>query len=244
MKDTPSKASGLAVRAYALAPALALAGGLAMAACQWLIFVYAPTEATLGLPQKIFYLHLPLAWWGLISFFVVFAASIGYLRTRKACWDALAAAAAEVGLVLAALAIVAGSIWAKTSWGLWWTWDARLTTALVMCFIYAGYLIIRHMDMAPGRRSQVAAVLGIVAFLDVPLVFLSARLWSYIHPPSISLEPEMKITLVACIASFALLWIGLTAFRWKLILDGQRLDALAMDRLMRDEDADLRKGSS
>lgn len=224
-----------AAKAYDCVPALALLGGLALAACQWMIFEYAPTESTMGLAQKIFYLHLPLAWWGLISFFVVFCASIAYLRTRKMHWDALAGAAAEVGLVLAVLALVAGCIWARHSWGLWWTWDAKLTTTLVMCFIYAGYLIIRGMDMQGGRKAQIAAVLGIIAFLDVPLVFLSARLWSYIHPPSIALEPEMKHTVIVCVASFAFIWAGLTALCWKLALDKQRLDALAMERLMRGE---------
>lgn len=218
-------------------PLLALSGGLGLACCQWMIFVYAPTEATMGLVQKIFYLHLPLAWWGLISFFVVFCASIAFLKTRKPKWDALAEAAAEVGLVLGVLAVVSGSIWARHSWGLWWTWDARLTTALVMCFIYAGYLIVRRMDIPPGRRSKIAAVLGIIAFLDVPLVFFSARLWSYIHPPAIGLEPEMKYTVMACLAAFAFFWAGLCGFRWKLACDSRRLDAIALERLMRDERA-------
>ena len=233
--DKAAKVGSGGAKAYAAAPWLALAGGLALAFCQWLIFVYAPVESTMRLPQKIFYLHLPLAWWGLFSFFVTFVASIAYLRTRKFHWDALAGAAAEVGVVLAALALVTGSIWARSAWGVWWTWDARLTTTLVMCFVYAGYLIIRTMDIQPARRSQIAAVVGIVAFLDVPLVFFSARLWSYIHPPSISLEPEMKLTVIACVASFALLWAGLTAFRWKLACDGRRLDMLAEERLLRQD---------
>jgi len=211
----------------------ALFGGLALGACQWLIFAYAPVEATMGLPQKIFYLHLPLAWWGLISFFVVFASSIAYVCTRRPHWDALAGSAAEIGLVMAVLSLVSGSIWARHSWGVWWTWDARLTTTLVMCFIYAGYLIIRGMDMQPGRKALIAAVVGIAAFLDVPLVFLSARLWSYIHPSSITLEPEMKLTVIACVASFALLWAGLLLFRFRLALDEQSLDRIAMERLMR-----------
>ena len=216
-------------------PWLALLGGLAVASCQWLIFVYAPVESTMGPPQKIFYLHLPLAWWGLISFFVVFVAGIGYVHSRKPFWDALAGSAAEVGLVLAVLSVISGSIWARHSWGLWWTWDARLTTALVMCFVYAGYLVIRSLDLPPGRKALICAVVGIVAFLDVPLVFLSARLWSYIHPPSISLDPRMKHTVIACVGSFALLWAGLVLFRLRLALDGQKLDQLALDRLMRRE---------
>ena len=216
-------------------PLLALAGGLALAFCQWLIFVYAPVEASMRLPQKIFYLHLPLAWWGLLSFCVVFAASAAYLLTRKPSLDALAAAAAEVGVVLAVLALITGSIWGKPSWGVWWTWDPRLTTTLVMCFVYAGYLIIRTMDIPAERRSQIAAVIGIVAFLDVPLVFISARKWNSIHPPSISLEPEMKVTVIACILAFGLVWAGLTFFRWKLACDERRLEMLAAERLLRQD---------
>jgi heme exporter protein C len=221
--------------ACAAASWLALARGSALAFCQWLIFAYAPVESTMRLPQKIFYLHLPLAWWGLISFFVVFVAGIAYLRTRKFFWDALAGAAAEVGVVLAALALITGVIWGKPAWGVWWTWDARLSTTLVMCFVYAGYLILRSLDIQAERRSQIAAVVGIAAFLDVPLVFFSARLWSYIHPPSISLEPEMHYTVIACILAFALLWAGLMTFRWKLACDERQLEILAAERLLRQE---------
>lgn len=222
-------------RLLALAPVLAMAGGFLLAFTLWLILVYAPIETQMRLPQKIFYLHMPLAWWGLLSFFLVFVASCAYLVTRKEAWDILAGAAAEVGLVLAVLALATGSIWGKPSWGIWWTWDARLTTTLVMCFVYAGYLILRGLDMQPRRRSRLAAVVGIVAFLDVPLVFVSARLWSYIHPPSISLEPEMKLTLVVSIASFALFWAGLLAFRYRLARDERTMDLLAAERLMRRE---------
>lgn len=217
----------------AAAPWLALLGGLALGLCQWLIFVYAPVEATLGPTQKIFYLHLPLAWWGLISFFVVFVASIAYLRSRQPYWDALAGSAAEVGLVLAVLSLVSGSIWARHSWGVWWTWDARLTTTLIMCFIYAGYLLIRGMDIQQSRKATIAAVVGIIAFVDVPLVFLSARLWSYIHPSSVSLDPAMRFTLMACVGSFALLWAGLLLCRFRLALDEQRFGRITAERLMR-----------
>ena len=215
-----------------LAAGSALLGGLALAACQWLIFVYAPTEATLGLPQKIFYLHLPLAWWGLFSFFITAVASAAFLLTRKRCWDTLAGAAAEVGLLLATLALLAGCFWAKSSWGIWWTWDARLSTTLIMCFVYAGYLIIRGMDMPEARRTKVAAVVGIVAFLDVPLVYVSARLWSYVHPSNVTLEPEMRITLFACVAAFSLLWFSILALRYSIACGENQLNALRTARLL------------
>ncbi|MDR1946298.1 MAG: cytochrome c biogenesis protein [Desulfovibrio sp.] len=220
---------------FRLIPPAALFAGLALALCWGLVFEYAPKESTLGLPQKIFYLHLPLAWWALTGFFLTFVAGAAYLCTGREHWDAAGAACAEVSLVFAFLAVISGSIWARASWGVWWTWDARLTTALIMCFVYAGYLILRRPDMPPARRARISAVLGIAAFLDVPLVFFSARLWSYIHPPSISLEPEMKMTLAACLVAFAPLWLCLTALRMKIDLDGRRLDALQAARLLRED---------
>jgi heme exporter protein C len=216
----------LKTEGFSLIPPLALAGGLALAASWALIFVYAPKESTLGLPQKIFYLHMPLAWWALCGFFLTFAASLVYLRTEKDFWDSLAGACAEVSLVFAVLSIISGSIWARASWGVWWTWDARLTTALVMCFVYSGYLVVRSLDIALRRKAKICAVIGVAAFLDVPLVFLSARLWSYIHPPSISLEAEMKLTLTACIVSFAILWAALVGLRLQAALDERRLEIL------------------
>ena len=213
----------------------ALLAALALAACQWLICVYAPVERSMGLVQKIFYLHLPLAWWGLASFFVVFAASIAYLRSRRPWWDQLARAGAEVGLVLAGLALVSGSVWARHSWGVWWTWDPRLTTTLVMCFIYAGYLVLGGLDLPQERKGTLCAVVGIVAFLDVPLVFVSARLWRSIHPAVFAaegggLEPEMRLTALACVAAFGLLWLAFTALRVRQLAVAARIEYLLAPR--------------
>jgi len=213
----------------------ALLAALALAACQWLIFIYAPVERSMGLVQKIFYLHLPLAWWGLISFFVVFAASIAYLSSRRPWWDHLARAGAEAGLLLAVLALVSGSVWARHSWGVWWTWDPRLTTTLVMCFVYAGYLALRGLELPQQRKGTICAVVGIVAFLDVPLVFVSARLWRSIHPAVFAsegggLEPEMRLTVFACVASFGLLWLAFTALRARQLAIAARIEHLQMSR--------------
>ena len=153
----------------------AVLGGVLMAACQVLIYRYAPVEQTMGLVQKIFYTHLPLAWWSFVSFFLVCVSGVAYLKTRNRHWDAVAGAAAEVGVVLSGLALVSGSIWARHSWGVWWTWDPRLTTTMILWFLYAGYLVLRKMDMPRERQANLCAVVGIVAFVDVPLVFLSAR---------------------------------------------------------------------
>ena len=211
----------------------AVLGGVLMAACQVLIYRYAPVEQTMGLVQKIFYTHLPLAWWSFVSFFLVCVSGVADLKTRNRHWDAVAGAAAEVGVVLSGLALVSGSIWARHSWGVWWTWDPRLTTTMILWFLYAGYLVLRKMDMPRERQANLCAVVGIVAFVDVPLVFLSARLWRSIHPAvfankSGGLEPEMKIAAIAAVACFGLVWAGLVGLRTLQIKQKERLDGLAV----------------
>jgi heme exporter protein C len=203
---------------------------LALAAHQALVWLYAPVEQTMGLIQKIFYLHLPMAWWALLSFFVVFVASVGYLTTRRPGWDRLAGAAAETGVLLSALALITGSLWARVSWNTWWTWDPRLTTTLVMWFIYAAYLVVRSMGLPRPRRAMVCAVIGVVAFLDVPLVFYSARLWRSIHPAVFAsrgggLEPEMVHTVLAGLAAWAFLWLALVWLRTTHLTMQDRLEA-------------------
>lgn len=213
-----------------------LVGGLALAGCQYLIFVYAPEDDALGLAQKIFYLHLPLAWWSFVSFFTTFCASIAFLRRRSPRWDATAHAAAEWGLVLNTLALLTGSIWARHSWGVWWTWDPKLTTSIILWFLYAAYLVLRHMELPQERRSQLCAVLGIVAFLDVPLIFMAARLWRAIHPAGAFergswLTPEMQLTVLACVLCFGLLWAAILHLRVRQLLQTQRLDQLTINAL-------------
>jgi heme exporter protein C len=213
----------MAKKTFPVLPCLAALGGLAMGAGQILILLAAPEEARMGLIQKIFYLHLPCAWWGLFSFFLVFVCGILYLCKRDLFWDNLSEAAAEVGLVMAGLALLTGSIWARVSWNTWWTWEPRLTTTLILWFIYASFLLARRLNFTPERRGLVSAVLGIVAFLDVPLVFFSARLWpETLHPqvvtnaPAGGLDPLMKLILIFCLLSFGFLWAALLGLRCRL----------------------------
>ena len=185
--------------------------------------------------QKVFYVHLPLAWWALLSFFVVFLASAVVLLRASDAADRLCRAAAEVGVLLTTLTLATGMIWARRSWGVWWTWDPRLTTALIMWFVYVGYLLLRGLDLPPRRKSVICAVVGIVAFLDVPLVFLSARLWRSIHPAVFAakgggMEPEMKLTAIACVVSFALFWAGLVWLRKRQLDMEARVRALLLAR--------------
>lgn len=203
---------------------------LGMLICQWLIVMFAPIEASMGLVQKLFYIHVPLAWWAFVSFFVVCIAGAMYLRTRSYKWDTLAHAATELGVLFSGLALVTGSIWGRHSWGVWWTWDPRLTTTLVLWFLYVACLLIRYTDMPPERRAVISAVLGIISFVDVPIVFYSARLWRSVHPVVVGkggggLDQNMLVTLVACVVALGLVWCVFCALRTRQLRQDERLSA-------------------
>jgi len=214
---------------------LAFASVAALAVGQWFIWGYAPLEETMGVVQKIFYIHMPLAWWSFVSFFVVFLASVRHLMKRDAGSDILAGAAAELGVLMSGLALVSGSIWGRAAWNVWWTWDPRLTTTLIMWFVYAGYLVLRGSNMGGERRAVVSAVLGVVAFLDVPLVFYSARIWRSVHPAVLAskgggLEPEMWHTVLVNLAAFGLVWLAMLLARYRIGRAEERARALLLSR--------------
>jgi len=209
---------------------LALLAGLAVVVHQYMIWFYAPIAQS-GPVQKIFYMHLPCSWWGLVSFFVVFVASILYLFKRDDVYDRVAGAAAEMGVLFASLSLVTGSTWARAEWGHWWLWDPKLTTALVMWYVYAGYLVLRNTPMGRDRKALVCAVLGIVAFLDVPLVFFSAKLWGSAHPDGLArhssgMEARMWHTIFAGLVAFGFLWGGMLLTRIKQLDLQARLEAM------------------
>ena len=169
--------------------AAAFAGAIALLA------LYTPTEQTMGQIQKVFYIHLPVAINTFLACLVCFVASIGYLAQRRMSWDDLAASAAKVAVVLCTIVLITGMIWAKGAWGRWWTWSPRLTFSLMLWLLYVVYLIIRNSVDSAQRRAVIGAVYAVIAFLDVPLVYLSSRLMPDIHPQSIELESAMKVTL-------------------------------------------------
>ena len=220
---------------------VAILGGLALAFCQWLIFVYAPEEQVMGLAQKIFYIHLPLAWWGLLSFVLSCVFGILYLTRRDLKYDMYGAASVEIGMLCCTLTLITGSIWGRHSWGVWWTWDPRLTTALILWFIYAGCMALRAMPMPETRRASLWSVVAIAGVLDVPLVFLSARLWRSIHPSVFAnkgggLEPEMAVAVIASVLCFGLIWAALLILRSRQLVLGSRLDAMIFDRMMAEDE--------
>src|ERR1700693_3866607 len=142
----------------------------------------APTERTMGLIQRIFYFHVPSAWTGFVAFLISFIASIAYLRVRSPKWEWLAESSAEIGVAFMTVMLVTGPIWAKPVWGIWWTWDARLTSTFVLWLLFLSYLVLRSLVEDAERRALVSAVYGIFAFLDVPLVYMSIRWWRTQHP--------------------------------------------------------------
>jgi heme exporter protein C len=189
------------------------ASALLMVTALYMVFIYVPTEATMGIVQRIFYLMVPLGWLALLSFLVVFIGSIFYLVKRDIKWDTIAYCSAEVGIVFTTLALIVGSLWARPVWGVWWTWEPRLTATLVLWLIYLAYLIIRSYVAEEGRRARFAAVIGIIGFIDIPIVVLSTSLWRGIHPGPVifegGLEPAMLQTLLVSIAAFTVLFFYL-----------------------------------
>jgi heme exporter protein C len=194
----------------------------------WMIFLYAPTDAVQGQPQRIFYFHVPMAWLGMLGFVVVTAAGIGYLVKKDERWDWVARASAELGAVFITLALITGSIWGKTTWGTWWTWDARLTTTLILWFIYIGYLMLRsYMGRTPAS-ARAGAVLAIIGLIDVPIIYESVNWWRTLHPPAQvgvqgALPPSVVITLMVSLATFTLLYSFLMIQLYQL----QRMQTLA-----------------
>jgi len=148
--------------------------------------VTAPAEAGMGHLQKIMYVHVPAAWAAFLAFGLVFVMSILYLVRRRESHDLLAASAAQVGVVLTGLTLALGSIWGKPTWGVWWTWDPRLTSTAVLFTIFVGYLALRSFVDEPQQRARWSAAVGILGFLNVPIVYMSVRWWRTLHQPSSS----------------------------------------------------------
>ena len=176
-------------------------------------FFYAPPDAVQGEVQRIMYLHVPLILVSYLAFFVVFVTSILYLARRCERHDAIAHSSAEIGVLFTALAIAAGSIWGRPTWGTWWTWDARLTTTTILLLIFIGYLMLRALVDDPSRGATFSAVLGIIGFLDVPIIHMSVVWWRTLHQPASVLRPgpstvapDMQVALYTNLAAFVLLY--------------------------------------
>src|SRR6202046_1497583 len=184
----------------------------------------APDEKTMHAIQRIFYFHLP-SWIAMfVAFSVVFVANISYLASHKTKWDALGVAGAEAGVVCCTIGLATGPLWARPVWGIWWTWDARLTTTFILWLLYISYLLLRGLLDDPQKKATLSAVFGIFAFLDVPLVYVSNRLWRTQHPQPVilggngsGLDPNMSKVLLLCV-------IAVMGVMIMVLLDRYRLD--------------------
>ena len=186
-------------------------------------FYIAPTERSMGLIQRIFYFHAASAWAGMTAFLVCFVANLLYVWRRQQKWDSLAVSAAEVGLAFITVVLITGPIWAHPVWGIWWTWDARLTSTFVLWLLYISYLLLRTLIEEPDRRALLSALFGIFAFLDVPLVFGAIRWWRTQHPqpvimgaPGSGLEPTMRNVFFFSVLALHALMIFLVVERYRL----------------------------
>lgn len=184
----------------------------------YMVLFYAPTERTMGDVQRIFYFHVPSAMMAFLGFFIVMAASIGYLASGSRRWDSVAQAAAEIGLLFCTITLLTGPVWARSAWGVWWTWDARLSTTLILWLIYTAYLMLRGYMREDVRMRRFAAVLGILGALDVPIVYFSVKWWRTQHPTTFitqreGLHPDMAVTLRVGMLAILVLFLALFAKR-------------------------------
>lgn len=189
---------------------------VSMLVALWGAFFYAPKESTMGDVQRIFYFHVASWWVAFIAFTVTFVASIGYLWKGRSRFDQVALASTEIGVVFTTIGLVTGPIWAKYAWGVYWTWDPRLTTALVLWLMYVGYLMLRRYIPEEEKRATLAAVVAVIAFVDVPVVFFAIRLWRTQHPQPVllggessGLHPQMFQALLMALAAFLFLYLWL-----------------------------------
>ena len=182
-------------RALGWLAVVALLAGLAVG------FGVAPREVTQGNVQRIMYVHVPSVLVAYLAFAVVFVASLAYLARRAEAADRIAHASAEIGVLFTGVTIATGSIWGKPTWGTWWTWDARLTSVAILFVMYLGYLLLRGMIEDRERGARYAAVLGIVAALNVPLVHFSVVWWRTLHQPPSLLKPGTPTIASAILAA-------------------------------------------
>ena len=190
-----------------------LTSGLLLFLSLWMVFYYAPEEKVMGAVQRIFYFHVASAWIGFMAFFVTFLGSVLYLIYTARKWDILAKASAEIGFVFISITLVTGMLWAKPVWGVYWTWEPRLTISAVQWLLYFSYYLLRKSSRNTVSEARLAAVFGVLAFITVPLSWYAIRIWRTIHPQvftgsSTGLPHKMMLTLIVSIVSFTFIYLS------------------------------------
>ncbi|GMV26479.1 MAG: hypothetical protein AMXMBFR58_25100 [Phycisphaerae bacterium] len=198
--------------------AAVLAGWIAM------VVIYAPVDPVMGMCQKITYVHVPSAVCAFLACAAVFVSSACYLWQRRPVFDDMAEAAGQVSVVFCSVVLVTGMVWAKDVWGQWWMWTPRLTFSLVMWLLFAAYVALRSAIASPQRRAMACAVYGIIAFLDVPLVYLSTQLMPDVHPESIQMDGRMRYTLLVSVLAMLLLGGAMVQYRFEINIRSRRVN--------------------
>ena len=216
--------------------ALLVISAALMALTLYLIYFWVPTEQNLGVSQRIFYFHVPLGWIGMVSIVVVAVASVMHLFTGKQRWDDLAYSTAELGMIYASLILVTGAIWGKPVWGVWWTWDPKLTTTLVLWFIYVGYLMMRAYGPSGSQGKRFASVIALIGAIDAPIIYMASIWWRTAHP-ALNIGPAAEeseaigdsriyLTLLASVITFTVMYVYLLIERYSMRKSESELDEL------------------
>ena len=197
-----------------------------------IIFWRAPTEATMGIVQKVFYFHVPAAYGMYLGALFCFVGSIGYLASPRERWDAIARAGAEVAVMMGAMVMISGPLWASKAWGKPWVWDPRLTTALLSVLIYIAYVVLRAFAGGGEGERRFAAALGVLGAANLPIIHFSVQRWGGMHPRVITSgggglqHPDMKLALGMGFATFTLIAVAFVVMRARIHLAESRLAAL------------------
>ena len=206
------------------------------------VFFYAPLEAIMGQVQRVFYFHVANAWVGMLGFMVAAIAGVAFLRKGDRKWDIVGLAAVEISFVFFFIAIISGSIWARGSWGTWWTWEPRLTTAAIVELVYAAYFLLRQGIEDPDRRARFGAVYAILAFISVPITFISIRIARTIHPViigsgsaaaegSFEMTPRMMQAFMFSLLTFSFIFADLLWHRIRLGRLAEKVENLKLKSL-------------
>ncbi|HEY7394340.1 MAG TPA: cytochrome c biogenesis protein CcsA [Gemmatimonadaceae bacterium] len=219
---------------------LGVVGFAAVGAAQLYGILMSPPDRDMGHLQKIMYVHVPAAWMAFICFFIVLVESARYLWRGRERHDLLAAAAAETGAMLTALTLMLGSIWGRPTWGVWWTWDARLTSTAVLLVVFVGYLVLRAFTDDPIRRARWSAAIGILGALNVPIVYMSVKWWRTLHqlqssPRTFSPEYTRSLRLNAIAALVLVVWF--IAWRYHIARIERAIDDIDDARALGDTSA-------
>ena len=189
----------------------------------WQVFFWVSTERTMGVVQRIFYIHVPAAWVAFFAFAIVAVCGAMYLWLKDDRLDMAAVAAAEGGMLFTTIVLLTGPLWGRVAWGTWWSWEPRLTLTLLLWFIYLGYFLVRSSTENPERGNRFAAVVGIVGALDIPLIHVSVQFFRSLHPEPVVMKPDgpslpgdMLTTLFTGLGAFTALFLGLFLFRYGL----------------------------